>query len=87
MKTNLQKAQDFVIGQCLSDYPPDASYQEICNWLECDTRDDETDEPMVTPWQPLEYCDVLSIMDNMVSAVTRLLDEHSGNTVQHDAKN
>jgi hypothetical protein len=86
MKTNLELAQDFAIGQCLSDYPPDASYQEICDWLDCDTRDDETDEPMVTPWQPFEYCDVVHIMDNMVSAVERLLHEHRGNTVQHDAK-
>jgi hypothetical protein len=75
MKTNLEKAQDFVIGQCLSDYPPDASYDEICDWIECDSADDETGEPLVIVWQPFEDCDVVRIMDNMLSAVTRLLDE------------
>ena len=74
MKTNLQKAQDFVLGQCLSDYPEDATYQEICDWIECRTDDDETGNPLVTVWEPFEDCDVLHIMHNMVSAVTRLLD-------------
>ena len=74
MKTNLQTAQDFVIGQCLSDYPPDATYAEIRDWMDFDTVDDETGEYLVTVWEPFENCDVLHIMDNMVSAVTRLLD-------------
>ena len=74
MKTNLEIAQDFVIGQCLSDYPPDANYGDICLMLQCDERDEETDEPLVTVWAPFEYLNVEHIMDNMVSAVTRLLD-------------
>ena len=74
MKTNLEIAQDFAIGQCLSDYPPDASYDDICLMLRCDERDEETDEPLVTVWEPFEYLDVEHIMDNMVSAVERLLE-------------
>jgi hypothetical protein len=73
-KTNLEKAQDFVIGQCLSDYPPNATYAEICDWIACDTCDDETDEYMVTVWEPFEHCDILHIMDNMLSATLRLLE-------------
>lgn len=75
MKTNLELAQDFVIGQCLSDYPADATYAEIYEWIENDTKD-EDGVPLVTPWELLEYCDILHIMDNMVSAVERLLDKH-----------
>lgn len=74
MKTNLQKAQDFALGQCLSDYPPNATYEDICLMLRCDERDEETDELLVTVWQPFEYLNVEHIMKNMVSAVTRLLD-------------
>ena len=73
MKTNLQKAQDFAIEQCLSDYPPRASYDKIVAWYIEDRRyRDGT--PKVTVWEPFEDCDVVLIMDNMVSAVTRLLD-------------
>jgi hypothetical protein len=75
MKTNLERAQDFVIGQCLSDYPPDATYAEIRDWMDLDTVDDETGEYLVTVWEPFENCNVLHIMDNMVSAVERLLNE------------
>lgn len=76
MKTNLEIAQEFALGQCLSDYPPDAPYQDICEWLDSDIRDEETDEPLVTAWQPFEGLDVVGIMDNMVSAVERLLNEY-----------
>jgi hypothetical protein len=68
MKTNLQKAQDFAIEQCLSDYPPRATYAQILDLVESGSR-------RVSVWEPLEYCDVVHIMENMVSAVTRLLDE------------
>ena len=74
MKTNLEIAQEFALGQCLSDYPPDASYSDICLMLRCDERNEETDEPLVTVWEPFEYLDVEHIMDNMVSAVERLLE-------------
>ena len=67
MKTNLQKAQDFAIEQCLSDYPPRASYAKILELIDSGSR-------RVSAWEPLEDCDVIHIMDNMVSAVTRLLD-------------
>jgi hypothetical protein len=75
MKTNLELAQDFAIEQCLSDYPADATYAEIYEWIENGTEDEDGSR-LVTPWEPLEYCDILHIMDNMVSAVTRLLDKH-----------
>ena len=76
MKTNLQKAQDFTIGQCLSDYPPEAGYDEIVEILLDDERNysDEEDSPLVTVWEPFEYADIVHIMDNMVSATKRLLD-------------
>jgi hypothetical protein len=72
MKTNLEKAQDFVLGQCLSDYPPDATYDEICDWIGCDTWDDETGAPMVTIWEPFEDLDVVEIMDGMIDDLVRL---------------
>lgn len=68
MKTNLEKAQDFVLGQCLSDYPASASYDKILELIESGSR-------RVSVWEPFEYCDVVHIMDNMVSAVERLLGE------------
>ena len=71
--TNLQIAQDFAIGQCLSDYPPDLTYQEILDLYNDDERGDD-DEPLVTVWEPFEYLDIEHIMDNMVSAVERLLN-------------
>jgi hypothetical protein len=74
MKSNLERAQDFTIGQCLSDWPEDATYDEIIRIL----RDDERDEdgyPLVTVWQPLEDTDIVHIMENMVSANYRLLSE------------
>ena len=75
MKTNLELAQDFAIGQCLGDYPADANYAEIYEWVENGTKNEDGSR-LVTPWEPLEYCDILHIMDNMISAVKRLLDEH-----------
>ena len=75
--TNLEKAQDFTLGQCLSDWPDGATYDEVCELISSDARDDETDEPLVTVWEPFEYADVLHIMDNMVNAVTRLLDSNN----------
>ncbi len=65
MKTNLEKAQDFVIGQCLSDYPPDATYEEICELI---ADDDES----VTIWEPFEDLDVVEIMDGMIDDLVRV---------------
>jgi hypothetical protein len=64
-KTNLEKAQDFVIGQCLSDYPPDATYEQICELI---ADDDES----VTIWEPFEDLDVVEIMDGMIDDLVRL---------------
>ena len=75
MKTNLQKAQDFALGQCLSDYPARASFKKIIELLNKDSQS-------VRPWAPLEYCDVAHIMENMVSAVTRLLDAQDAENKQ-----
>jgi hypothetical protein len=74
IKTNLERAQDFTIGQCISDYPDGATYDEIIQMLRDDARD-EDDYPLVTVWQPLEDTDIVHVMENMVSANTRLLDE------------
>lgn len=74
LNDNLKRAQDFVLGQCLSDWPQNATYDEVCAWIECGTTDDETGEPLVTVWQPFEYCDILRIMDNMLSAIVRLME-------------
>jgi hypothetical protein len=77
MKTNLQIAQEFAMGQCLSNYRNDLTYQEICELLNDDElNNDENDCPIVTVWEPFEYLDVEHIMDNMVSAVERLLDKY-----------
>lgn len=74
MKTNLERAQDFVIGQCISDYPDGATYDEIIKML-LDDASDEDDAPLVTVWESLEDTDIVHIMENFVSAVTRLLNE------------
>jgi len=71
--TNLEKAQQFALGQCLGTYPDDATYEEICGFIRDDTEDEDGDA-LVSVWEPFEYCDVVHIMENMVSAVTRLLD-------------
>lgn len=73
--TNLERAQTFAIEHCLSDYPPDATYDEICDWIANDTEDDETGERMVTVGEAFEYQDVLVIMDDLVASVKHLLDE------------
>lgn len=73
--TNLERAQIFAIEHCLSDYPPNATYEEICDWIACDTYDKETEEPMVTVWEAFEYRDVLVEMDDLVVSVKKLLDE------------
>jgi hypothetical protein len=75
MKTNLKKAQDFTLGQCLSDYPARASFKKIVELYRGGSSS-------VTPWQPLEYCDVAHVMENMVSAVTRLLDAQDAENKQ-----
>lgn len=75
--TNLERAQTFAIEHCLSDYPPNATYEEICDWIANDTDDDETGEPMVTVWEAFEYQDVLVIMDDLVVSIKKLLDEVS----------
>lgn len=66
--TNLEKAQIFVLGQCLSDYPDNMSYEKICKLYDKGSR-------KVIPWEPFEYLDVTYVMDNFVSAVERLLNE------------
>jgi hypothetical protein len=76
--TNLEIAQQFVLGQCLGDYPEDATFDEIIALLKNNDYDDDEDAPLIRVWEPLEYCDVVHIMENMVSAVTRLLDQHKG---------
>ena len=75
--TNLEIAQQFALGQCLSNYRTDLSYQENILLLNDDElNNDKNDCPIVTVWEPFEYLDVEHIMDNMVSAVERLLNEH-----------
>ena len=73
--TNLQIAQNFALGQCLSNYRNDMSYQEICDLLNDDEMNEDEDGcPIITVWEPFEYLDVEHIMDNMVSALERLLN-------------
>ena len=72
---NLKRAQVFAIEQCLSNYPTEATYQEICDLLNDDEKNnDEDDCPIVTVWEPFEGLDVIEIMDSMVENLTRLLD-------------
>ena len=73
MKSNLQKAQEFTLGQCLSDYPPHWTYAQIIEYIEEENQDNAD---CISVWEPFEYLDIVTIMDNMVSAVTRLLDEN-----------
>jgi hypothetical protein len=71
--TNLKKAQDFVVENFLSDYPDDATYAEICDWL-TEGTEDEDGAQLVTPWQVYEDIDIINAMDCMVDSVKHLLD-------------
>jgi hypothetical protein len=71
--TNLERAQFFVMGQCLSDWPENATYDQVCEMIEND-KCGEDDEPLVVIWDPFEDLDVLEIMDNMLFATIELLE-------------
>jgi hypothetical protein len=74
--TNLEQAQRFAMGFCLSEYPDDWTYEQVCEELGNDEpEEDDEGEYLVTVWHPFEYADVLEIMDGLVENVLRLLDE------------
>jgi hypothetical protein len=76
--TNLEKAQNFVVENFLSDYPEDATYAEICDRLIVGTEDEDGAQ-LVTPWQVYEDIDIINAMDCMVDSVKHLLDTEGAN--------
>jgi len=73
-RTVLQKAQDFAIGQVLSEWDCDYDYDDIIRVLRSDEyADGETDS--VTPWEPYENdygTDIADTIEGMVQDLVRL---------------
>jgi hypothetical protein len=78
--TVLQKAQDFAIGQVLSEWDSTFDYDDIIATLRSDAFADGEDWAVdqVTPWEAYENdsgSDVAQTMENMVSELVRLFGD------------
>ena len=76
-RTVLQKAQDFAIGQVLSEWDSSFDYDDIIATLRSDAYAEGEDWALeqVTPWEPYENdygTDVADTIENMVSDLVRL---------------
>ena len=79
-RTVLQKAQDFAIGQVLSEWDSSFDYDDIIATLRSDAYADGIDWAVeqVTPWEPYENdygTDVADTIENMVSDLVRLFGD------------
>ena len=79
-RTVLQKAQDFAIGQVLSEWDSTFDYDDIIATLRSDAFAEGEDWALeqVTPWQPYEDdsgSDVAQTIENMVSELVRLFGD------------
>lgn len=79
-RTVLQKAQDFAIGQVLSEWDSTFDYDDIIATLHSDAFAEGEDWALeqVTPWQPYQNdsgSDVASTIENMVSELVRLFGD------------
>ena len=76
-RTVLQKAQDFALGQVLSEWDCDFDYDDIIRVLRSDEyADGETDS--VTPWEPYENdygTDIADTIEGMVQDLVRLFGD------------
>jgi hypothetical protein len=78
--TVLQKAQDFAIGQVLSEWDSTFDYDDIIATLRSDAFADGEDWAVdqVTPWEAYENdsgSDVAQTMENMVFELVRLFGD------------
>lgn len=79
-RTVLQKAQDFAIGQVLSEWDCDFDYDDIIRVLRSDEYADGVDAVVesVVPWEPYENdygTDIADTIENMVSDLVRLFGD------------
>jgi hypothetical protein len=79
-RTVLQKAQDFAIGQVLSEWDSTFDYDDIIATLRSDAFAEGEDWALeqVVPWQPYEDdsgSDVAQTIENMVSELVRLFGD------------
>ena len=79
-RTVLQKAQDFAMGQVLSEWDCDFDYDDIIGTLRSDAYAEGKDWALqqVTPWEPYELdygTDIADTMENMVSDLVRLFGD------------
>ena len=76
-RTVLQKAQDFAIGQVLSEWDSTFDYDDIVATLRSDAYEDGEDWAVeqVTPWEPYENesgSDIADTIEGMVQDLVRL---------------
>lgn len=79
-RTVLQKAQDFAIGQVLSEWDCDFDYDDIIRVLRSDEYADGVDAVVesVVPWEPYENdygTDIADTIENMVFDLVRLFGD------------
>lgn len=80
-RTVLQKAQDYTLGQVLSDWNPALEYDDIIRVLRSNAYlDGEGDVfEWVTPWEPYELLAGGQIADEIEGAVQNLVKLFGGN--------
>jgi hypothetical protein len=79
-QTVLQKAQDFVMGQVLSEWDSTFDYDDIIATLRSDAYAEGEDWALdqVTPWEAYENdygTDIADTMENMVSDLVRIFGD------------
>lgn len=79
-RTILQKAQDFAIGQVLSEWDSDFDYDDIIRVLRSDDYADGIDAVVesVVPWEPYENdygTDIADTLEGMVQDLVRLFGD------------
>jgi len=79
-RTVVQKAQDFAIGQVLSEWDSSFDYDDIIATLRSDAYEEGEDWAVeqVIPWQPYENdrgTDIADTIEGMVSELVRLFGD------------
>ena len=72
--TNLEQAQQLVLGMFMSDYPDGMGYDEV---IECMVNDktDEHGDYLVTVWEGVEdVVDIVEFMDDFIRQIVCTLD-------------
>lgn len=78
--TTLQKAQDFALGQVLSDWDPALEYDDIIRVLRSDGFEDGEEDAVeqVTPWQPYDNLSGSQVADEIEGMVHHLVKLFGG---------